>query len=229
MTLIILSPLAFSGPSVFKGSAIESESKKPIYDESHQVEYDGQLVKKVITTYTNSSGKEIAKLTSIFNSNSQLPDTEFIDLRTGNKELTSLKGNDYKITTISSAGKKKEGTLSVKDNLVCGQGYHNYIIKNLDSFKLNEKRELKFIIPSMRDYFTFDLTYLGALNKDNQDEVTFRLDITNWILKMFADKIQVTYSKKDKVLLRYEGLTNLQNDKGDNYDAILTYSFPQGR
>lgn len=228
--LIATTPLTWAkGPAVFIGKALESKSKTNIYNESHQVEYNGFLVKKVITTYTDPSGKKIAKLTSSFNDNSQLPDTEFIDLRTGSKEITSLKNNEYLITTISPSGKEKQGSLSVKDNLVCGQGYHNFIIKSMDGFKVGEKRELKFIIPSMRDYFTFDLTYLGPLDKSNLDEVTFRLDITNWILKMFADKIQVTYSKKDKVLLRYEGLTNLKNDKGDQYDAILTYTFPEGR
>ena len=223
------SSFLWAGPEVFKGVAIEAESKSTIYKEDHQVEYNGNLVKKVVTTYTAPDGKEIARLTSIFNGNPQLPNTEFIDKRTGIKEITTLKGDEYHITTISSKGKKKEGSLDVKNNLVCGQGYHNFIIANMDSFKVGETRELRFIIPSMRDYFTFDLTYLGPLNKEKPDEVTFRLDITNWILKMFADKIQVTYSKKDKVLLRYEGLTNLKNDKGDQYDAILTYTFPKGR
>lgn len=226
---LYLSAPSFAGPSVFNGVAIEAATKSTIYKENHEVEYDGPLVKKVITTYTAPDGNEIAKLTSIFNGNSQLPNTEFVDRRNGYKEITTLKGNEYHITTISPKGKKKEGSLDVENNLVCGQGYHNFIIANMDSFKVGEKRELRFIIPSMRDYFTFDLTFLGPLNKDNPDEVTFRLDITNWILKMFADKIQVTYSKKDKVLLRYEGLTNLKNDKGDQYDAILTYTFPKGR
>ena len=229
LPLFITISQAWASPKVFKGTAIEAESKKEIYKEDHQVEYNGNLVKKVITTYLAPDGKEIAKLTSTFKGNPQLPDTEFIDKRTGYKELTNLKGDEYFITTITPEGKKKEGSLDVKNNLVCGQGYHNFIISNLDTFKVGEKRELRFIIPSMRDYFTFDLTFLGPLNKEKPDEVTFRLDITNWILKMFADKIQVTYSKKDKVLLRYEGLTNLKNNKGDQYDAILTYTFPEGR
>lgn len=228
-SLIVLSFSSFGGPPVFKGKAIESKSQKLIYNEDHTVEYNGKLVKKVITRYFSPEGKEIAKLTSVFKDNSQLPDTEFIDNRTGYKEITKLNGEEYNIKTISPKGKEKSGNIFVKDNLVCGQGYHNFIISKMDSFKVGETRELRFIIPSMRDYFTFDLTFLGPLNKEKPDEVSFRLDITNWILKMFADKIQVTYSKKDKVLLRYEGLTNLKNDKGDQYDAILTYTFPKGR
>lgn len=228
-SLIFISQTIWAGPPVFQGKAIEAESQKAIYNEDHQVEYNGPLVKKVVTTYLSPDGKEIAKLTSLFNGNSQLPDTEFVDKRTGYKEITTLKGDEYHIKTIDPKGKEKTGSIDVKSNLVCGQGYHNFIISNMDSFKVGETRELRFIIPSMRDYFTFDLTYLGPLNKSKPDEVSFRLDITNWILKMFADKIQVTYSKKDKVLLRYEGLTNLKNNKGDQYDAILTYTFPKGR
>lgn len=224
----ILLPLTSikASPAAFKATAVSNKSGKTVYNEEHQVSYEGGLVKNVITTYKDTQGNIIATLTSKFGENNQLPNTEFIDKRTGYRETTTLKNNEYEITTQIKDGKKKSRSISVEDNLVCGQGYHNYIIKNLDSFKVNETRELRFIIPSMRDYFTFDLTYLGPLNNEKPDEVTFRLDITNFILKMFADKIQVTYSKKDKVLLQYNGLTNLKDESGDQYDAKLTYEFP---
>lgn len=233
MKTIILSSLislsCFAGPTHFLGKAMSSKDKSHLYNEDHRVEYSGDLVQKVVTTYSDPTGKEIAKLVSTFKGNHQLPDTEFYDKRNGIKEETKLVGSKYVIITTDTKGKTKKGTLDVDSNLVCGQGYHNYIISNLDSFKVGEKRELKFIIPSMRDYFTFDLTYLGPIEKDRPDEVSFRLDITNWILSMFADKIQVTYSKKNKTLLRYEGLTNLKNQKGDQFDAILTYTFPESK
>lgn len=227
LSLFLISSSLFAGPNSFLGKAISNKDQKVIYNEKHQVEYSGPLVNKVVTTYTDSTGKEIAKLTSIFKGNNQLPDTEFIDQRNGYKEFTTLKDKVYEIKTTDIKGKTKTGKVDIDENLVCGQGYHNFIIKNLDSFKVGEKRELKFIIPSMRDYFTFDLTYLGPLDKSKPDEVSFRLDITNWILSMFADKIQVTYSKKNKTLLKYNGLTNLKDDKGDQYDATITYEFPQ--
>lgn len=228
--ICFLFPLSlYAGPKMFLGKAVDNKTQKLVYNERHEVEYLGELVNKVVTTYTDASGKEIAKLTSTFKGNAQLPDTEFVDKRNGYKEITTLKGKKYEIQTTDTKGNTKTGKIKLDDNLVCGQGYHNYIIQNMDSFKVGEKRELKFIIPSMRDYFTFDLTYLGPLDKSKPDDVSFRLDITNWILSMFADKIQVTYSKKDKVLLRYEGLTNLKNDKDDQYDATITFSFPEGR
>ncbi len=224
---ITFAPIA--GPPTFTGKAIDNETGKVAYIEKHSVEYEGERVKKVTTIYTDPSGNEIGRLISEFKENFHLPNSQFIDKRTGYKEITELQeiGGEkrFHIKTISKRGKEKKRNLEIDDNLVCGQGYHNYIIENLDKFKVGEKRELKFILPSMRDYFTFDLTYLGALDKNNPDEVSLRLDITNFILRMFADKIQVTYSLKEKKLIKYVGLTNITNDDDDQYDATLTYKF----
>ena len=226
---LLLLNTTWSGPASFVGKAVDPKTKKLLYSEEHSVEYSGQFVQKVKTTYKNPAGKEIAVLTSTFKGNNRLPDTLFTDKRNGYSEETKLEGNKYIISTKMSGGRTKTKKLSVKDNLVCGQGYHNYIIKNMDSFKKGEARTIKFVLPSMRDYFSFDLTFLGSLDSSKSDEVTFRLDITNFILKMFADKIQVTYSKKNKTLLRYQGLTNLKSAEGDQYDALLNYNYPSSK
>jgi hypothetical protein len=225
--LLLFSLSSIAGPASFIGKAIHPETKKHLYSEEHTVEYKGEFVQKVVTKYKDPSGKEIAELTSTFKDNHRLPETTFNDKRNGYKEETKLAGDNYIITTTPAKGKSKSKKISVEDNLVCGQGYHNYIIKNLDSFKVGETKTIKFVLPSMRDYFSFDLTYLGPLEKGKPDEVTLRLDITNFILSMFADKIQVTYSKKEKTLLRYQGLTNLKNADGDQYDALLNYTYPE--
>jgi hypothetical protein len=226
LSILLLSFPLLGGPASFTGKATNPKDKKHLYSEVHSVEYKGELVQKVLTKYKDPSGKVVAELLSTFKENHRLPDTIFTDKRNGYKEETKLDGNKYIITTTAANSRSKVRKLSVEDNLVCGQGYHNYIIKNINAFKLNETRTIKFVLPSMRDYFSFDLTYLGPLSKEKPDEVSFRLDITNFILKMFADKIQVTYSKKEKTLIRYQGLTNLKNAEGDQYDALINYSYP---
>lgn len=214
-------------PPFIHGNVTHNKTKKVLYNEEHQVSYKNGLIEKIVTVYKNPSGKKIGKLTSIFHKNAQLPDTEFIDKRTGIKERTTLKKGIYGIETTNEKGQVRRGNIDVVDNLVCGQGYHNYIVKNFDNFKVGEQRKVKFVIPSIRDYFTFTLTYLGALNPKKSDEVSFRLDITNWILSMFADSFQVTYSKKNKTLIKYVGLTNLKNSKNNHYDATINYTYPE--
>lgn len=229
LCLSLLSLSLFAGPTSFTGKAVDNKTGKVIYLEKHKVEYRDELVQKVTTVYTDPNGKEFARLNSEFKANFHLPNSEFIDKRNGYKEVTELEtiGKEvrFQVKTISKTGKEKKRNLEIDDNLVCGQGYHNYIIKNLQNFKVGETRELKFIIPSMRDYFTFDLTYLGPLDSSKPDEVSLRLDITNFILRMFADKILVTYSLKDKKLLKYVGLTNITNEEDEQYDATITYTF----
>lgn len=224
--LLSYSSILIAGPEYFVGKAISNKNNKHVYTEEHSVKYEGERVKEVFTLYKDPNGKEVASLKSVFKNNFHLPDTHFIDKETGYEEITRLEGDKFIIKTKDPKKGEKKGDLSTKGNIVCGQGYHNYIIENLNKFKIGEKSELKFVIPSMRDYFTFDLTYLGPVDPKKPDHVSLRLDITNWILKMFADKIQVTYSKKDKTLIAYNGLTNLTDKNDDQYDAKISYSFP---
>lgn len=186
------------------------------YREQHTMTYEGDALKKVETKYFKPSGEEFASLTSSFISSPLLPDSEFTDKRTGNTELTKVVDDKYQVTTKNSKGVEKSESLEIENNMLCGQGYHNYIRANLNNFKKGTSKEIKFVIPSRRDYFSFDLSLL----KSGEDKKTFKLAITNWILKMFADSIEVDYDNEGN-LLAYRGLSNIQDKEGNNMDVVI--------
>tara|TARA_R110000868_G_scaffold202649_2_gene450345 strand:- start:564 stop:1250 length:687 start_codon:yes stop_codon:yes gene_type:complete len=220
--LIFISAPVWASVEYISGEA-KSRAGELKYKEQHTMTFDGQDLKRVETKYINTKGEEFASLISIFESSPLLPTSEFIDKRTGNIEKTEVVGDRYKVTTIDAKGKSKSEELQIDKNMLCGQGYHNYIRANLNTFKINEVREIKFIIPSRRDYFSFDL----ALLKQEGKIKTFRLAITNWLLKMFADSIEVDYDNAGN-LLAYRGLSNIQDSDGNNMDVIITLTKVEG-
>lgn len=186
-----------------------------VYTEHHTMIYDGDRLIRVETNYFKPDQSKFASLNSNFNNSAFLPDSEFIDLRTNNKEVTKVESDSYVLTTIKKETKTER--LKISKDMLCGQGYHNYLRNNLNSFKLNETREIKFVLPSKRDYYSFDLTLI----KTSKEKKTFKLAITNFILEMFADSIEVDYDNNG-TLLEYRGLSNIQDAQGNNMDVVIT-------
>lgn len=213
----------------FFGTA-KDESGEVVYYEDHHVEYTQEgHVAKIETKYLrpNKDREVFARLESRFDQSKFVPESEFEDLRFKHIEKTYVDASKNKLTIehIDKKDKSKE-VLELTRNMVLGQGYHNYIITHLNKFKPNEKRTLDFVVPAKQTFYKFDLTYLGKKSKSSQN-VTLRLDITNWFLKLFASKIEVEYDPETKRLMAYRGLTNIVNDEGDNQSLNITFEYPK--
>ena len=211
----------------FVGTA-KNDAGEIVYYEDHQVEHNdqGQII-RIQTRYLRPNKKKeiFARLESKFLTSGFVPVSSFEDLRNGHQENTSLEdGELFIIHSNSSTEKKSKKALELTSNMVMGQGYHNYIVSNLDDFEVDEKRVLDFVVPAKQTYYKFNLTYLGE-KKENPDLVTLRLDITNWFLSLFASKIEVDYDPKSKRLMAYRGLTNIEDDDGDNQSLNITFQY----
>lgn len=215
----------------FSGTA-KNEAGEIVYYEDHQVEHnDKGQVKRILTRYLRpNQNKDIfARLESKFHKSNFVPESLFEDFRNDHIEKTSLdlKKNHLIIKhSTKSSGETSEKVLDLTKQMVMGQGYHNYIVENLKEFEVDETRTLDFVVPAKKDYYKFNLTYLGQKNSKS-DIVTFRLDITNWVLRLFASKIEVDYDPGTKRLMAYRGLTNIENDKGDSQSLNITYEYPE--
>jgi hypothetical protein len=213
----------------FQGEAFNDKNEM-VYREYHQLKMDEKgLAAQVTTYYTKPDSKEpFAQLVSIFDqNNSSLPRTLFIDERFGTREEVTF-DNDGKTLIITQTEIKrdrtKESRLSVTSEMVHGQGYHNFILNNFDNFKAGNTRQVDFVVPSRMSSYKFELTALGVVNKE-PELVGFQLDIKNWFLRMFADKIVVQYDAKSRKLMSYHGLTNIQDDKGQSQSLKVHFNY----
>lgn len=231
LSLTLLSHLALAKTEKFRGVARDDKGQIA-YIEQHEILYaESGLVDKVITRYVrpNNESEMFAKLESYFDQATNfVPRSVFTDFRFEHKEETKISDDKKKLEIIHTdlkTDKSKSKTLDISESMVMGQGYHNYILTNFEAFKKGEKRTLDFVVPARQDFYRFDLTYVGLLEKENRK--VFRLDITSWVLRLFADKILVTYDASNKRLMSYEGLTNITDDKGKNQSLTITMEYEQ--
>jgi hypothetical protein len=231
ITALLTIPLIFfsvyaeaSSTEIFHGRA-QNDAGELVYLERHQIHLNEKgLVTHIQTTYTSPDQKEpFAQLDSWFDENLTVPRSKFVDQRTQLKEEVSFENNGQTLViarTEGANGRTRTQRLRVTDAMVHGQGYHNLIVRDFEQFTSNPKRMLDFVVPSRQTSYRFDLSFLG-LDESQAPWVAFRLDISNWFLRMFADKIVVHYDPQTRRLMRYEGLTNIQSDRGENQSLTI--------
>jgi hypothetical protein len=57
------------------------------------------------------------------------------------------------------------------------------------------------------------------------DTLSIRLEVDNWFLRLFAPHIDVEYGFRQRRLLRYEGISNLEDASGEHDKVVITYTY----
>ena len=78
---------------------------------------------------------------------------------------------------------------------------------------------LDFAVPSRLSSLPFSLQRSGETVVAGEKAWLFELRLDSW-LAVFAPKIQVAYGKASRRLLRFQGLSNLRDDRG--VDSLVT-------
>lgn len=206
---------------VMNGKANDKDNKL-VYTEVHTfTRLPGGEISAIKTVYTNAEGSVIASVDSNFSKDPFIPDTVFIDKRFNEKQELSY-DKDKKIITMKitdSKGKIKTNTLPRTENMVSGQGFHNYILKHFD----DSKSEIKFIVLPKMDYYSF---YFERQASSIPGQRRFVLKISSWVLRALVKEIVVEYREKDKALMLFDGLTNIDSDKRDSQILKIEMSYP---
>ncbi len=210
-----------------KYSSLARDKKGAIaYQEQHEVKFVKQRVQRARTEYIDSTGRLIGEMSSDFTKKINVPDYEYKNLRNGTSHGLKLDGD--KITLWH---KNKDGEIKASDfdqtkfstgTLLVGcQGLHYYLIDNLELVKAKKTIPIAYFIPGKLDYYRF------TLNVDREDEnyIYLKLSIDNFFLKLFASSLDLKYSKADRRLIQFSGLSNFTNDKDQMQNVLIDYKY----
>lgn len=215
--------LAYGETQVYKGQATK-EGKK-VYEEQHSVVMEGSKVVTSVTEYKSPSGKILGLLKNSYGKSLNAPEHTMEDPIHKNKHGLRYEG-DTLVLFNQDEGKKEETKKLDKDDLkgklvVGGQGLHYYLVANMEEVIKKGEIDLKFLIPGRLDAYNF---YLKVVKK-SEDNVQMEIEIDNWLLKLFAPKLKLIYSRKNPRLLKYSGLSNITDEKKDMMNVDIEYSY----
>ena len=197
---------------------IDKEKRIPVYTEIHTAIYQNEKLQTSQNDYLDLSGKKIAELNSDYSKSLMMPTYIFRDLRTGDEEGLRWEDGQYRIFR-KKKGKPEEVNLldSVENTFSC-QGWHYYLLANLDRLQKNPIK-MKLIFPSKLDYYSFRIRPLDTA----ENILKLRLEFDSWIIRLFAPHLDITYDKKKRKIVEYFGPSNILTDKGEIQNVYIFY------
>jgi hypothetical protein len=224
VAIFVLAAMNLTGQAngeTFVGKAVNSEGTVE-YVERHTVTYkDGRPIESE-TIYFDDNNRIIGDLISEYSFGPQFGSYHFRDIRANYEDGAEVSA--YKIGLFRKRSPKKNAeqrSLPREQHQIVGQGFHQFIAYSIEEIAKGEVFHVRLVLPSRLDQFKFRIRKRDIKG----DTIYIRLEIDNWFLRLFAPHMDVEYDLSTGRLLRYEGVSNLEDDSGKHRKVTITYTY----
>lgn len=204
----------FSGTARVPGGAV-------LYLEDHVVRRAADRLLRAETLYRDPQRKLIAVLRTDFSADPFAPSYQFRDLRTGAAEAVEVSKNGL---TLRSSKRSRTLPLSEDGRLAAGQGLDRLVRERLEALAGGEEIAVAYAIPSRLDTFQFRVR--ASEERAGGATLAVRVELQSWILRLLAPKLEVEYDRATRRLVRYRGVSNLEDASGKHPQVEITYAYP---
>jgi hypothetical protein len=216
--------VAYAEVSERVGFAYDKQTGKFLYSETHrEVMKDGRLVSNTVS-YRDHAGNVFAEKHINFERSLTMPDFHLVNADNGHVE--GARGTDERLNVhfreLSDSG-VREASVDTPRNGIIDAGFDRFIEQYWDSLVAGDVIEREFLIPSQLDFYTFEIKRADSAGLD---EYAFQLRIRSMFLRMFVQPVLVHYDARTRSLLRYEGISNIRNETGENFDVRIEFPGP---
>lgn len=199
LMLASLQLAAQESPLTALGSAYDQSSGHLLYTEAHSCDTAGI---RCTITYRDSFGEIIARKQLDYRNNPLAPVIEMVDFRKG--ETLTVPARD-------------------SEDLVVDAGFDNYVRSVWDALEAGELVRFPFLVAG----FDRPLKMRAQQNPEAQcsaDELCLEIAVDSWLVGLLASPIELTYSRSDRKLRQFSGLSNLRGESGEKLVVDILYS-----
>ena len=209
----------------YDGTAVEPDDGSVLYRESHYVAMQGSRVLERLGLYRCADGTPFARKRVTDSPRLPwLPEFELTDARLGYVEGASASGDAVQVF-VREPGEdetEREALDEVPQDLVGDAGFDRFVQDNWQKLLAGDTVHFHFLVPSRLDYLGFKVRHIGRERIGDTPVEVFRLALGG-LLGLIVSGIDVAYAADDRVLMRFEGLTNVRDPDGDNYVARIDF------
>jgi len=227
----LLAGAALAAPAdgyfTYSGTATDRRTGAFLYGERHVLRYESGRLSERGVLYTCRDGTPFARKFVRY-VDAAAPDFLLEDAATGLREgIRSDGGGRTVFFRAHRSERDRSGPLPAVPGLVADAGFDEFVRSNWQRLLHDETLQMRFLVPSRLDDFAFQVQHLRSEPYDGVPAEVFRLRLSGF-WGWFLPSIDVYYSAKERVLVRYDGLSDLRNAAGDNLQAELTFK-PEDR
>ncbi|MFM7432753.1 MAG: hypothetical protein ACKO3O_04585 [Gammaproteobacteria bacterium] len=223
-------PPAMATDLQFTGYARSRDDGRLLYVESHHVRNAGAVGETRIVMYRCSiDGPAFARKELTYGSVREEPEFSFTDARRGYLEgLRRTTQGPLVFQQENARAPRREAKVPANTVIVADAGFDEFVRKHWAELEAGKSVRFPFLIPSRLDYLSFKVKKHDEVKIDGATASVIRLNLSG-VLGWFLPYIDVSYRKTDRVLMRYEGLTNIHGDNNGNLVAIIEFPLRERR
>jgi len=238
LVLCVCSTLAYSKSVIeFTGTAYEIDSEKMLYVEQHHINVNeaGEYISSEVT-YSGLDGNIIAVKTLNFSQSQTMPQLTFIDKRVdANIKVDPFVNEaENKVSIISERGEKRKLShvkITSRGASIIDAGFDLFVIQHWQSLLAGKTIDMDFLALTRAQYISFELEAVDMNEGGDDGLLVLSLRPSSFFIRLLMDPIYLTYDINSRRLLRFEGLTNIENVEGgrsigENFVARIEYSYP---
>lgn len=218
---------ADSGNYAVKGSAYDPKSDKLLYREFYSPLDENRVV---TVTYTRPDGTTFATKKLTYSGEIHQPEFEMHDTRDDEKISARFESGRL-VLSHSLNFSTNEKTIMDNASTVIDAGFDAFIQKNWGKITSGKKVQFDFAMPTRSEAVKLVVQEVPsgkslAYNyKDPKGWRYFSITPAHKFHAIFAKPIHLAYSPNDKYLMRYLGRSNLDDDKGKQWDVRIEYEY----
>jgi hypothetical protein len=205
--------------AIYWGDAVDKEGRL-LYREKHMTRTrDGRTLAS-LTLYLDPAGRKIASLESDYEKSLAMPTYVFKDFRRNYEEGLRYRNGTYYIYNKGTEQGEKEKALEDPTHVFSCQGWHYYIVENLDRIARGDTFLLRLIFPNKLRTYNFKIEKVSG----EGNLLNVRVRFANRLVGFFVPHLDLVYDKNERRLIEYRGVSNIF-DANDNLQEVrITYS-----
>jgi hypothetical protein len=204
---------------VYWGEAVDKEGRL-LYREKHITRTVDGRTRESLTLYLDPEGREIATLASDYGKSLAMPTYVFKDFRRNYEEGLRHRGGSYYIYNKGGEQGEKEKPLEDPTNVFSCQGWHYYIVENMDGIERGDTFALRLIFPNKLRTYNFKIEKVSGQG----DLLNVRVRFANRLVGFFVPHLDLVYDREERKLIEYRGVSNIFDAKDSLQEVRITYS-----
>jgi hypothetical protein len=214
----------------FNGYARDPATRRLLYVEMHHVRGAGTATEARVVQYRCATGNDVfARKELDYGAQRELPAFTLLDARSGYTEGLRRTPQGLRVFQKSSAAAPlREAALPAGAAPVADAGFDEFVRRHWAELEAGRTVRFPFLVPSRLEVLTFKLHKHHEETIDGAPASVIRLNLSG-VLGWFVPNIDVAYSKGERILRRYKGLTNLHDASGSNLVAVIDFPLAERR
>ena len=226
IVMLLLAGAAQTAPAdgylTYSGVATRRHATAFLYGERHVLRYQGGKLVERGVLYTCRDGTPFARKLVRY-VDPFAPDFLLEEVGTGLREgIRSDRAGRTVFFRGRTSDAEKSGPLPVVAGLVADAGFDEFVRSHWQQLLSNQALQMRFLVPSRLDDYGFQVQHLRSELYAGVRTEVFRLRLSGF-WGWFLTGIDVYYGAEDHLLVHYDGLSDLRDDAGDNFQAELTF------